>query len=211
MVYNFLASGNPCFPGTIYGTSTPGEILKAIRMRWSWWRFSFVVSLLFWCGPFAVLQTIWARIVFSFQGSPLRPWSHVGKKNLEGIYPFFTNGNTTSAISCVTRIGRIGASLFHPGPSIIFGSVAHIVGDMVPVPMPCAKQAGRKPSIKQAVMSCFALLATIAYTYPCRTKGMGTHSPHGKYFKLPEFPSDNVFNWHIFHSKQHSIKMQEIF
>jgi hypothetical protein len=85
-----------------------------------------VSSLLFTRGPSAIIGRIVTIIINSinriFAG---QSFPHIGIKVFKGVSPAITNSNTSSTITRIIRIIRIGTTIDKSSPYSIFGAFPH--------------------------------------------------------------------------------------
>lgn len=90
---------------------------------------SFIIALLLWRSPFAVLRRVALRIVDAlYRMAWRRPSTHIRKEQLDVRLPSFTDGNTAFAIVSILAIVWILASLPHMPVDPILRTMSFAVG-----------------------------------------------------------------------------------
>ena len=81
---------------------------------------AFVVSLLYGCGPTAVIKTVAEAVVFAIKRHALRAWAHVVSKVCKALAPAVAHSDTTTAIKAEHIIFFNVAPRNHVFPSLAF-------------------------------------------------------------------------------------------
>src|SRR4051812_15668200 len=87
-----------------------------------------IASLILAGCPAAVAGLVIPVVVDSLNlGTPERAFAHVGKESLKRFYPCRMNRDPAPAVVGKIRAVRIGATVSHLRPSLVFGCLAHPV------------------------------------------------------------------------------------
>ena len=78
---------------------------------------TFIVSLLFWQRPLAIMSSVSKAVILSFQRMfRRRPFAHISVEVLERFHPANTDSNTSSPIIVIITMRRVVAALLHVLP-----------------------------------------------------------------------------------------------